>query len=90
MTKEDPKFQYWLSIVSPDDETEADVLAAVDWTQILTILLDIFQVLLGMGCLAKARLTGRVRNVLKTKDRNLILTNLQQIRSDLAAKKGKK
>jgi len=86
--KDDPKFQRWLESVSPDTLTKANVLAAVDWGQVLKLLLDIFQILLGLGCFAAAKLSARVKEAMKSGNRDLIAANLSVILSD--AKKARK
>lgn len=63
----DPKFVRWVEIVSPAGDTANKLLTvdSVDVNTILEILLKIFEVLLGLGCFGKSRVTAKVKNALK-------------------------
>ncbi len=65
VTKEDLKFRRWLDNVSPDAVTEEQIMGAIDWETVLKILIDIFQVILALGCLAAARATSDVKKIMK-------------------------
>lgn len=85
--QDDVKFLRWLEIVQPDEAKRKQTLKAVDWDLVLKVLIQIFQILLGLGCFGKARVTSRVKTVLATgfSPDSMVLA-LQQIRDDYAKK----
>jgi hypothetical protein len=90
VSKDDVKFRKWVAVVSPDDHTESAVLFSIDWMTILKILLQIFEILLGLGCFAASRATSKVRAAMSHGLNSQTEELLRGILSDLQQKQKRK
>jgi hypothetical protein len=87
MKTSDPKFQRWLVMVSPSQDRTQQVLTAFDWGTVLQLLLAIFKILLGLGCIGRASVTRKVRKAMALGDHAITATELEFILNEL--QKGK-
>ena len=90
MTEFDPKFKRWLVQVSPTPQYADRVMASVDLEEVLKILLQIFEILLSMGCFAAAAVSRKVKAALASPYPSYTNLELKKILAEAQSKKRKK